>query len=106
MSDEGRDVCALCGRKGVRLTRHHLIPRRTHRLKRIRQRFDREQRIGAILMLCKPCHKQVHAVIDEKTLAERYNSRAALLEHPEIAKFTRWLADKPAGFSPRVRRPN
>lgn len=97
--------CALCGRAGVRTTRHHLIPRRTHRLKRIRKRFDRTERLGAILCVCRPCHSHIHAVLDEKTLAETYNSAAALRAHPEIAAFIDWLADKPAGFRPQIRKP-
>lgn len=98
-------VCELCGRVGVRTTRHHLIPRRTHRLKRIRKRFDREERLTAILHVCRPCHSHIHAVLGEKELAETYNSRAALCAHPEIATFIDWLADKPPGFRPQIRRP-
>jgi hypothetical protein len=99
------DTCALCGRHPVQTTRHHLIPRRTHRLKRIRRQFDRQTRLGRLLALCRPCHKQIHALIDEKTLAERYNSAAALLSHPEVARFVGWIADKPPGFVPRTRKP-
>lgn len=103
--DTNRDSCELCGRAGVVLTRHHLIPRRTHRLKRIRKSFDRARRQGDILRVCRPCHKQIHVLFDEKTLAARYNTRAALLADPEMAKFVAWLADKPPGFVPRARRP-
>ena len=100
---ENVDICELCQREGMPLTRHHLIPRRTHRLKRIRKRFDRDTRLGSILMLCKPCHKQIHAVLDEKSLAEHYNNRERLAAHPDIEKFLRWIADKPADFVPRTR---
>lgn len=99
------DGCALCGRRGVRTTRHHLIPRRTHRLKRIRRRFERADRLGRILHICRPCHSHIHAVLEEKELAEVYNTREALLSHPEIADFVAWIRDKPAGFRPRIRRP-
>lgn len=98
------DRCRLCGRAGVRLTRHHLIPKRTHRLKRIRRRFDRAAREGRLLHVCRPCHKQIHAVLEEKELAERYHHREALLAHPEIAKFVAWIADKPPGFVPQTHR--
>jgi len=97
--------CELCGRAGVRLTRHHLIPRRTHRLKRIRRRFSRDALEARVLRVCPPCHKQIHAVLDEKRLAETYNTRQALLSHPEIAKFAEWIADKPPGFKLRTRQP-
>ncbi len=97
--------CELCRRPDFRLTRHHLIPRRTHRLKRIRRRFEREDRLGRILLLCRPCHKQIHAVLSETELVETYNTRAALLEHPAIAEFVAWIADRPPGLNPRTRRP-
>lgn len=97
--------CQLCGREGVRTTRHHLIPRRTHRLKRIRKRFERADRLGRILHVCRPCHSHIHAVLGEKELAEIYNTRTELLAHPEIAQFVAWMADKPAGFRPTIRRP-
>ncbi len=99
------DCCQLCERREVRLTRHHLIPRRTHRLKRIRRRFSREERQQRVLFLCHPCHKQIHAVLDEKTLAERYHDRDALLGHPDIARFVAWIADKPGGLKTRTHRP-
>lgn len=98
--------CELCGRNGVRTTRHHLIPRRTHRIKRIRKRFDRDDRLGRILYVCRPCHSHIHAVLGEKELAEAYNTKTDLLDHPEIAQFAGWIADKPAGFRPTIRRPN
>lgn len=97
--------CQLCGRRGVRTTRHHPIPRRTHRLKRIRKRFDRDDRLGRILHICRPCHSHIHAVLGEKELAEMYNTKADLLARPEIAQFVAWIADKPAGFRPAIRRP-
>ena len=95
-------ACELCQREGVRLTRHHLIPKSTHRTKRIRKKFDRDERTGAILMLCKPCHKQIHATVTEKQLADQFNTREALLAHPDIAKFLDWISDKPPGFIPRT----
>lgn len=102
-SDPG--CCQLCRRRGVETTRHHLIPRRTHRLKRIRRRFDRDERLERILRVCRPCHSHIHAVLDEKALATRYNNRDALLAHPDIAAFVAWIADKPAGFRPQIRAP-
>lgn len=74
-------------------------------MKRIRKRFDREQRLGWILPVCRPCHSHIHAVLGEKELAETYNTEADLLDHPEIAAFAAWIADKPAGFRPSIRRP-
>ena len=97
-------TCALCGRTDVRLTRHHLIPRTRHRNKRIRRRFSREELVTRILWVCRPCHSQIHALIPEKELAERYHTREALLGHSGIRRFVDWIRDRPADLKPRGRR--
>jgi len=96
------DACELCGRTGLPLTRHHLIPRAVHGRKRIRRRYTRAQREGAILHVCRACHKQIHALCSEMELAERYASREALLAHPEMARFLRWIRSRPPGYVPRT----
>lgn len=99
------NVCALCGRAVPRLTRHHLIPRTRHRNRRNKREFARTEVHGRIAWLCPPCHKQVHAVLDEKALERTYNTIEALREHPDISRFCNWLAERPADFEPTVRRP-
>lgn len=42
-------------------------------------------------MVCKPCHKTLHATLTNKELENEYNTREAILAHPEIAKFVRWV---------------
>lgn len=103
MSEDDTDTscCALCGRCGAALTRHHLIPRALHGRKRFRRRFSRDEMKGAILMICRPCHNHIHRVLSEREMAEHYCSREALLSHPEIATFAEWLAVRPAGFKPK-----
>lgn len=96
--------CQLCGRAGAELTRHHLIPRTRHGNKRSRRRFALETMRNQILWLCRPCHKQIHALFTEKELAEHYHSREALLEHAEVQRFVAWIGNKPAGFVPSTQR--
>jgi hypothetical protein len=91
--------CELCGRAGPALTKHHLIPRAVHNRKWARRRFGREAMQTRVLWVCKPCHRHIHATLSEKQLAHDYNTRGALLAHPEIARFVRWIADKPAGLA-------
>ncbi|WP_019583228.1 hypothetical protein [Thioalkalivibrio sp. ALE16] len=83
------------------LTRHHLIPRKQHRRKRIRRRFSRAEREGRILWVCRPCHDHIHKHFDEQILAERLNTRDALLSEPVIRDFVAWIARHPPGFKPR-----
>lgn len=94
------DACELCGRAAP-LTKHHLIPRSLHGKVRYRRRFARAERLTAILWVCHPCHRHLHAVLSERELADHYRSREALLGHPEIRAFVDWLATKPAGFKPK-----
>lgn len=96
------EACELCGRTAP-LTRHHLIPRALHGKARFRRRFDRAERLTAILWVCHPCHKHLHAVLGERELAEHYRSREALMAHPQIQTFVAWLSTKPAGFRPKKR---
>ena len=87
--------CELCGRFVPERTKHHLIPRRTHRQTRIRKKFARDELHRRTAMLCRPCHKTVHATLSEAELAEVYNTVEALRDHPEIERFVRWVRKQP-----------
>lgn len=95
------EACELCARAAP-LTRHHLIPRALHGKPRYRRRFDRAERLTAILWVCHACHRHLHAVLGERELADHYRRREALLAHPEIQAFVAWLSTKPAGFRPKT----
>ena len=67
--------CALCERE-VALTFHHLIPRKVHRRTRFRRHYTRES-LNEGVMLCRLCHRGVHRLYDEMTLATRLNTPTA-----------------------------
>ncbi len=94
--------CELCGRAVKPLTRHHLIPKSQHQKTKIKKTFSREDCITQTLWLCRPCHSYIHKQLSEKELAMHYNSREALLNHPEIQTFVQWLASKPSSFKPKM----
>jgi 5-methylcytosine-specific restriction endonuclease McrA len=96
--------CELCEREGMKLTRHHLIPRTRHSTKRNKKLFSRQEVVERIAMLCRPCHRQVHALFTEKQLELEYSSLDRLLAHPEVAKFVAWIRSKPPGFQPSTRQ--
>ncbi|MFW6146209.1 MAG: hypothetical protein ACOC7R_02630 [Planctomycetota bacterium] len=105
MSD-ARDVkqrCDLCGRTVRRLDRHHLIPRTRHKTRRNKRRFSRQEVHERTAMLCKPCHKMVHATLSEKELERDYNTLEVLRSHPEIAAFVAWVRSKRDDRTIRVR---
>ncbi|MFK7788643.1 MAG: hypothetical protein AB8C95_03990 [Phycisphaeraceae bacterium] len=92
-------ACELCQRTGLKLTKHHLIPRKRHRRRSAQERFDRKELPTRIAMLCQPCHSTVHAHLSEQELEAAYNTLEALAGHPEIAKFAAWASKQ----SPRRR---
>ncbi|RUS59656.1 HNH endonuclease [Pseudorhodobacter sp. E13] len=92
-------ICALCGRPippDVPQSLHHLIPRAKGGKK------------GPVVLLHHICHKEIHASLTETELARRFNTIAALQQHPRLAKFIDWVAKRPPGFlsrSPGKARP-
>jgi hypothetical protein len=57
-----------------------------------------------VVLLHHICHKEIHAALSEGELARRYNTIEALLTHPRIARFARWVARRPPGFLSPARR--
>jgi hypothetical protein len=99
------NACALCGRTGLPLTKHHLIPKTRHNKRSARVRFDRDQMHRLVAMLCKPCHRTVHVHLTEKQLEQDYHDIELLRQHPEIARFAAWAAKQPVDRRIVVRRP-
>lgn len=85
-------VCPLCDRPVPPSERdaHHWVPR---------SRGGRETGI-----LHRICHRQVHALLAEDELARQYSSPQALLGHPDVAAFARWVRSKPPEFRERTRK--
>jgi 5-methylcytosine-specific restriction endonuclease McrA len=73
--------CALCRRRVPPdlVTLHHLKPR------------ERGGKAEHRTPLCKPCHKQLHAVFSNKELEQRYDSIEALRSAPQLAAFLKWI---------------
>jgi len=83
--------CPICDRPlGVRVEWHHLVPKSEG---------------GRITAAVHPiCHRTVHALIPNADLARHYADPSALRAHPDIARFARWVADKPPDFHAPTRR--
>lgn len=83
-------TCALCGRElGARVEWHHVIPR--------------SQGGTDTVPLHPICHRTLHAAADNATLA-RAGTLDATRDWPAVARFLRWIADKPADFHAPTRR--
>jgi hypothetical protein len=94
--------CVICQREET-LTRHHLIPRTRHSNKRNKRDFDRAV-VKVTVGVCRPCHSQLHALLTEKELEREWNTIEKLRTHLELMKFAAWIANKPRGFKPIVRK--
>lgn len=89
--------CALCGREGVRLTEHHLVPKSQGRRRGVP--------IHALptALLCPACHKFLHKTFSNAELETQYNSVDKLLAHEGVARFVAWLRKQPASKGVRVK---
>jgi hypothetical protein len=85
-------VCELCERDVERLTSHHLIPKL------------KGGKNGSQARLCPTCHRQVHALYSEGTLAKRLNSIPLLKADPQVANYVSWMQRQTASANFRVRR--
>ena len=83
--------CPVCLRPlGARIEWHHLVPKAEG---------------GRVTAAVHPiCHRTVHAIIPNVELARTYADPAALRAHPDMARFIRWIADKPPDFHAPTRR--
>ena len=62
--------------------------------------FSREE-LHRTVPLCSACHRQIHRTLTEKELEREYNTVEALLSHPDIFRFVRWIEHKPHGVVTR-----
>lgn len=78
-------TCALCARPlGVKVEWHHPVPKSEG---------------GRETVPVHPiCHRTIHATLSNVELARGYADFAVLRAQPEIARFLRWIAGKPADF--------
>ena len=98
------DTCALCRRLVRVMTKHHLIPKTRHKNKKNKKAFSRQEVKEWVVLLCRPCHRNIHTVCTNKELEREYNTLEALQVHPEIAKFRDWIRTKPDGTAVPSRR--
>jgi hypothetical protein len=85
-------VRALCDRPippEASQSLHHLVPRL------------RRGKGGETVRLHQICHNEIHAALTETEVARGYATPEALRAHPRLARFIRWLRDKPPTFQAR-----
>jgi len=85
-------TCVLCKREEISLTEHHLIPRKVHRKKWFRKRFDIEDMRNRKIEVCRRCHVGIHKLIpEESNLARNYNTLELLQAHEGLQRHVEWV---------------
>jgi len=90
----GPAQCELCERQVDRYTVHHLVPR------------AKGGNHGPKARLCPACHRQLHALFSEITLARELNSIPRLRANGQISLYLQWVRKQKGAASVRVRRAN
>ena len=81
--------CLLCERN-VKLTRHHLIPRETH--KNMLKKGKTRDLLNKTIPVCRLCHSAIHRFFSNTELACEYNTYEKLMEDERVFRFARWAS--------------
>jgi hypothetical protein len=73
------DLCPLCGRSGVMITAHHLVP------KSLKHETD-------TIDICNDCHSAIHARYSNKELGERFFSLELLQKDDDLRRAFKFLS--------------
>ena len=91
-TEPATEQCELCLRQAPRYTVHHLVPR------------ARGGNHGPKAKLCPTCHRQLHAMFTEATLARELYSIELLRSNSGVDQYLRWVRRQKGATSFRVRR--
>ncbi|MEC4891493.1 MAG: HNH endonuclease [Oscillatoria sp. PMC 1051.18] len=78
------------------LTVHHLVPKQSVK----RKQAD----VGPTADICSACHRQIHALFDNKYLAKNLNTIEKLESEPQMQKFLSWIRKQDPSKRIRVHR--
>ena len=84
--------CELCLREHLKYTIHHLIPR------------AKGGNHGPKSHLCQTCHKQIHSMFTENTLAKDLYSIKLLKSNTRVNKFVKWIRKQKRTHNFKVRK--
>ncbi|HEX2901771.1 MAG TPA: HNH endonuclease [Bacteroidia bacterium] len=87
--------CAICGRdliEGPTINEHHLKPKT----------YKGQETITIHVV----CHTKIHSIFTERELFDFFHTVERLRDHPEMAKFIKWVSKKEPDFRDRNRLTN
>ena len=62
-----------------------------HRRKGFRRRYTRDD-LNVGIWICRQCHRGIHAIYDELTLAKQYYTLELVLADPALSSHFAWVA--------------
>ena len=83
--------CELCRRESASYSKHHLVPR------------AQGGRNGPTAKLCSTCHRQLHVLFSEATLARELGSIHLIRANPEMSHYVKWVRRQKGLANFRVR---
>ena len=90
MSEKTLEICILCQREVPFLTDHHIIPK---------SRGGKD-----LVAICRDCHRQLHALFENKTLETELNTVEAIVSNEGFAKYLKWVDKRPFGAVHKAKR--
>lgn len=87
------DTCELCGRENQSLSGHHLVPKARHN-KKVKRDLGKNRNV--LVMICMPCHRQLHSLFTNKELEREYNTLEKLKDHPDVIAWIEWVQQRPS----------
>jgi len=84
-----QETCPLCRRPlGEKREKHHLVPKSLG---------------GRDMVTLHPiCHRKIHSLFTDREIARDFATIDALRNHPEVARFVRWVKGKDPDFYRRT----
>jgi hypothetical protein len=83
--------CEFCQRH-LKLTFHHLVPKKMHKDKRVLKMFPDVDLIHFGIWICTACHKHLHKSFGHEDLAFYLNEKEKLLRNDKVKRFTNWAS--------------
>ena len=89
-STQAEPACPLC-RRQVKLTFHHLKPKKVHRRNFFRKNFSKKE-LNEGVLICRTCHSGIHRFYDEMHLAQKLDTLEKLQQDDQIQNHARWVS--------------
>jgi hypothetical protein len=88
--------CQICERY-VKLTRHHVYPRETHKTC-LKRGIDTTE-LNKTISICKMCHATIHRIFSNDELSKNFFSLELLLGEERVIKYAKWASSQGSRLS-------